>query len=79
MKFISLSLFILFVSFRIPQLSLIVVLNNNQCECGVFSIIRDILQWNVAGIPIIHQNVEYDFNPEVSQKRREQFYEVMIN
>lgn len=60
-------------------MSLIVVFNNNQCECGVFSIIRDLLQWNVAGIPTIHQTFEYDFNPEVSQKRREQFYEVIIN
>lgn len=56
---------------------MLIVTAGNQCECGVYSIIRDLLQWNVAGIPTIHQRVNYDFDPEVSQKRREQFYEVI--
>lgn len=50
----------------------------NQCECGVYSIIRELLQWNVAGTPVFHQNVDYEFDPEVSQKRRETFYEVIF-
>ncbi|CRL03485.1 CLUMA_CG016161, isoform A [Clunio marinus] len=54
----------------------LVVIASNQCECGVYSLIRDLLQWNVAGIPIIHKTVKWDFDPEVSQKRREQFFEL---
>jgi hypothetical protein len=41
-------------------------------------IIRTLVQWNVAGIPLVHKKVEYDFDPDVSQKRREQFYEVFL-
>jgi hypothetical protein len=44
----------------------------------VFSIVRELLQWNVAGIPAYHQVTEWDFDPDVSQKRREQFYEVFV-
>ncbi|CAH1711973.1 unnamed protein product [Chironomus riparius] len=56
--------------------SMLVIIGNYQCECGVFSLVRDILQWNVAGLPLIHQKTEWDFDPEVAQKRREQFYEI---
>lgn len=55
---------------------MLIVATINRCDCGVYSIIRDLIQWNLAGIPTVHQRVEYDFDPEVSQKRREQFYEV---
>lgn len=56
---------------------MLIVTAGNQCECGVYSIIRELLQWNVAGIPVFHQRTDWDFDPEVSQKRREQFYEVI--
>lgn len=52
------------------------VVASQRAECGVYSIIRDLLQWNVAGIPEFHKTTEWDFDPEVSQKRRETFYEV---
>lgn len=42
----------------------------------MYSLIRDLLQWNVAGIPAYHQVTEWEFDPDISQKRREQFYEV---
>lgn len=35
--------------------SMLVIIGNHQGECGVFSLVRDILQWNVAGLPLIHQ------------------------
>lgn len=50
---------------------------SDQCECGVYSLIRDLIQWNVAGIPAIHKTYEFDFDPEISIKRREQYYEVI--
>jgi hypothetical protein len=30
----------------------------------------------VAGVPLTHEVQTYDFNPDVSKERREQFYEV---
>lgn len=59
------------------QLTLVVIASN-QCECGVYSLIRELLQWNVAGIPTIHKTTEWDFDPDISQKRREQYYEVIL-
>lgn len=55
---------------------MLVVTACRQCECGVYSLIRELLQYNVAGLPSFHQTTEYEFDPEVSQKRRERFYEV---
>lgn len=54
------------------------MISTNQCECGVYSLIRDLLQWNVAGIPTFHKVTEWDFDPDVAQKRREQYYEVNL-
>lgn len=52
------------------------MISSNNCECGVYSLVRDLLQWNVAGIPTFHKVTEWEFDPDVSQKRREQYYEV---
>ncbi|XP_055707665.1 uncharacterized protein LOC129804425 isoform X2 [Phlebotomus papatasi] len=35
-----------------------------------------LIQDNVAGAPVIHQQQEFDFDPDVSVKRRQQFYEI---
>ncbi|XP_034187898.1 uncharacterized protein LOC117607837 [Osmia lignaria lignaria] len=37
---------------------------------SVFSFIHDLIQYNVAGIPIIHERTEWDFDPEVGKQRR---------
>lgn len=58
---------------------MLIVLAVKRCECGVYSIIRDLLQWNVAGIPAFHKVTEWEFDPEVSQKRRDQFYDVSFD
>ena len=55
---------------------MLVVISTKNCDCGVFSTIRDLLQWNVAGTPTFHRSVDWEFDPEVSQKRRELFYDV---
>lgn len=44
---------------------------------GPFQIIRNLLQNNVVGAPVVHQTSEWNFDPEVSLKRREQFQEVI--
>jgi len=38
---------------------MLVIIGSHQGECGVFSLVRDILQWNVAGLPLIHQVSHY--------------------
>ncbi|XP_020711851.2 uncharacterized protein LOC110117398 [Athalia rosae] len=40
---------------------------------GIFNIVHGLLQDNVAGIPLIHEKTEWDFDPEVGKLRRVQF------
>ncbi|XP_055610339.1 uncharacterized protein LOC129757220 [Uranotaenia lowii] len=44
-------------------------------EATVVRLFTDLLQNNIAGVPLIHKTEEFDFDPEVSQKRRELYYE----
>nr|XP_036223263.1 uncharacterized protein LOC106615716 [Bactrocera oleae] len=46
-----------------------------QSETSVVRLLTETLQNNVAGEPITHVRTEWDFDPEVSQKRRALFYE----
>lgn len=48
----------------------------NKASCTLVQAIRDVLQYNVAGIPLTHEEVKMEFDPEVSKKRRELYYEV---
>lgn len=62
-----------------PQLATVLVLSNipvRPVEATVVRLFTDLLQNNVAGIPLIHKTEEFDFDPEVSKKRREMYYEV---
>lgn len=43
--------------------------------CGL-SIIRDLLQINGAGVPVLHKTVEYAFDPDVGVRRSRQYKEV---
>jgi len=43
---------------------------------GPFTIIRNLLQNNLVGAPVIHKVSTWDFDPDVSLKRREQFQEL---
>ncbi|KAG5677859.1 hypothetical protein PVAND_007579 [Polypedilum vanderplanki] len=49
---------------------------NGQSEAGILNILKDLIQWNYAGIPLIHQETQWDFDPEISKLRREQYYEL---
>ena len=53
--FLNVKLGDLFIYNNFIVKSMLVIIGNYQCECGVFSLVRDILQWNVAGLPLIHQ------------------------
>lgn len=47
-----------------------------MCVSGVegpITIITNLIQSNLAGVPIVHQITEWDFDPEVAIKRRELF------
>lgn len=54
----------------------ICLINFQQSECSLYRLITETLQNNVAGEPITHERTEWDFDPEISQKRRSLFYEV---
>lgn len=43
---------------------------------GQVQIIRSLIQNNVVGAPVVHKVTEWEFDPDVSIKRRDQFYEV---
>ncbi|XP_036332324.1 uncharacterized protein LOC118743666 [Rhagoletis pomonella] len=44
-------------------------------EGFIVRLITETLQNNVAGEPITHVRTDWDFDPEISQKRRALFYE----
>lgn len=48
----------------------------NKASCTLAQAVKDILQYNVAGTPLTHEEVKMEFDPEVSKKRRELYYEV---
>ncbi|XP_017882908.1 uncharacterized protein LOC108626632 [Ceratina calcarata] len=37
---------------------------------SVFSFIHDLIQYNIAGVPLIHEETQWDFDPEVGKQRR---------
>lgn len=45
----------------------------------VYRLITETLQNNVAGAPVTHERTEWDFDPEVSKKRRQLYYEVSVH
>ncbi|XP_055630106.1 uncharacterized protein LOC129770932 isoform X1 [Toxorhynchites rutilus septentrionalis] len=60
------------------SISLLLVLSSMHVppiRATVIRLFTELLQNNVAGIPLIHKTEEFDFDPEVSKKRRELYYE----
>lgn len=58
---------------------ILAVLNKHQCEGGIVQeLLRTVIQGGLAGYPIVHEEQNYEFDPEISQKRRSLFYEVKI-
>lgn len=45
----------------------------SECIEGPVEIIRNLIQNNLVGLPVIHQTSEWEFDPEVALKRRELF------
>ncbi|XP_065093791.1 uncharacterized protein LOC135714368 [Ochlerotatus camptorhynchus] len=59
-------------------ISIMLILGSVQIpptEATVVRLFTELLQNNVAGIPLIHKTEEFDFDPEVSKKRRDLYYE----
>lgn len=52
------------------------MLQFQQSESFLYRLITETLQNNVAGEPITHERTDWNFDPEISQKRRSIFYEV---
>ncbi|XP_055630107.1 uncharacterized protein LOC129770932 isoform X2 [Toxorhynchites rutilus septentrionalis] len=62
------------------SISLLLVLSSMHVppiRATVIRLFTELLQNNVAGIPLIHKTEEFDFDPEVSKKRRELYYEIL--
>ncbi|KAK5648956.1 hypothetical protein RI129_003848 [Pyrocoelia pectoralis] len=43
---------------------------------GTVNLIRDLLQYNVAGHPVVHKEVEYAFDPDDGVKRSQMYQEI---
>lgn len=39
-------------------------------------IIRDLIQFNLAGHPVLHKTVDYPFDPSVGERRSRQYQEL---
>ncbi|XP_012226142.1 uncharacterized protein [Linepithema humile] len=39
-------------------------------EPTIYRLLHDVVQWNIAGIPVVHKKTEWDFDPEVGKLRR---------
>ena len=55
---------------------LLVNISHKKADATVLRLAREFIQNNLIGIPLVHETQEFDFDPEVSKKRREQYYEV---
>ncbi|KAK2588237.1 hypothetical protein KPH14_004267 [Odynerus spinipes] len=56
-------------------LALFLLINNDKKESVeatnvIVSFVRDLLQNNLAGLPVTHQRTEWNFDPETGKKRR---------
>lgn len=57
------------------QIVLLYLIENAEADNPI-TIIRDLIQNNLAGAPVIHEITKWDFDPDVAVKRRELFQEV---
>ncbi|XP_018321474.1 uncharacterized protein LOC108734412 [Agrilus planipennis] len=55
-------------------LKLLFILIIGSAECS--KIIRDLIQWNVAGLPVLHKTVSIPFDPDVAIRRSRLYQEV---
>ncbi|XP_043263834.1 uncharacterized protein LOC122404040 [Colletes gigas] len=42
---------------------------------GAFSFIHDLVQSNIAGVPLIHEQTQWDFDPEIGKRRKIRYEE----
>ncbi|KAF5280396.1 hypothetical protein FQR65_LT03205 [Abscondita terminalis] len=60
---------------RLLSFVLMLLVFTQQRSCFV-RIIKDFLQYNVAGAPVLHKEEEYDFDPDVGPRRARLYQEV---
>lgn len=56
-------------------LTLFLLINNDkrvyvEGTSSILSFARDLVQYNIAGLPVTHQKTEWNFDPELGKKRR---------
>ncbi|XP_076238713.1 uncharacterized protein LOC143181908 [Calliopsis andreniformis] len=61
---------------------ILIVLSSRTDKCissaepvSIFSFIHDLIQYNVAGVPLIHEKTQWNFDPEVGKQRRGRYEE----
>ncbi|XP_063921197.1 uncharacterized protein LOC135136013 [Zophobas morio] len=47
----------------------------SSCACTV-TVVRDLIQFNIAGHPVLHKESAWNFDPEVGARRSRQYQEL---
>ncbi|XP_077258031.1 uncharacterized protein LOC143895087 [Temnothorax americanus] len=42
-------------------------------DATVYRFLHDLIQYNIAGVPAVHEKTEWNFDPEVGKQRRSQY------
>ncbi|XP_011264683.1 uncharacterized protein LOC105256469 [Camponotus floridanus] len=63
---------------RILIVALVALLLHSETLISVadplaYQILRDLIQYNVAGPPVFHETTDWDFDPEAGKQRRIQY------
>lgn len=58
------------------NLQVYIILSFTALKTNGIQIIRDLIQFNVAGHPVLHKTVEYPFDPNVGERRSRQYQEI---
>ncbi|VEN43334.1 unnamed protein product [Callosobruchus maculatus] len=57
-------------------LIVIVFLTQLSTTLAQFEIVRDLIEFNVAGHPVLHKDQKWPFDPEVGKRRSRQYQEL---
>ncbi|VEN43333.1 unnamed protein product [Callosobruchus maculatus] len=55
---------------------IIVFLTQLSTTLAQFEIVRDLIEFNVAGHPVLHKDQKWPFDPEVGKRRSRQYQEL---
>lgn len=47
-----------------------------SCTCKPLTLIRDLVQFNIAGHPVLHKEQSWPFDPDIGKRRSRQYQEL---